>query len=177
MEAVTRLTEVAHSYDEHIVLKDKQREALLYLANRKGDLIVSLPVGYGKSIIYHLLPRLLGDRKNTPVVLVISPLNIIQRDQRLTLTKHNISCCSLDICANVDADGFFGDTDESTTVPKYSCQSDANFEQVKQGKYSIILCHPEAILNTRRGKELLKSDLQDHVVAVVIDECHIIKKW
>ena len=102
------------------------------MANRKGDLIVSLPVGYGESYLFHLLPRLLGESKKTPVILVISPLNIIQDDQRLTLTKHNSSCWSLDICNYVDADGFFGDSDENTTVvPKYSWQSDAKFEQVK----------------------------------------------
>lgn len=42
MEAIT---EVSHSYDDNIVLKEKQVEAVLYLENRKGDLVVSLTVG------------------------------------------------------------------------------------------------------------------------------------
>lgn len=61
------------TFDEKIVLKDKQREVLLYLAQRKGDLIVNLPVGYGKSIIYHVLPQILGQNTTNPVVLVKSP--------------------------------------------------------------------------------------------------------
>ena len=70
------LDHIIRAYDKNIVLREKQREALEYLASKKGDLVVSLPVGYGKSIIFHLLPQILGENTTKPVVLVISPLNI-----------------------------------------------------------------------------------------------------
>ena len=54
---------------------------MLYVGNRKGDLVVSLPVGYGKGIIFHVLPNILRKDNKNPVVLVIYPLNIIQKDQ------------------------------------------------------------------------------------------------
>ena len=39
-----------------IILKPKQREAVLCFC-RGNDVFVSLPTGYGKSIIYGILPR------------------------------------------------------------------------------------------------------------------------
>ena len=97
-----KLDAVVRCYDEKLILKDKQREALMYLASRKGDIIVNLPDGYGKSIIYHLLPKVLGENVNKPVVLVVCPLNVIQKDQCVSLRKHNVSSCRLDISAFVD---------------------------------------------------------------------------
>lgn len=41
-----------------------------------------------------------------------------------------------------------------------------------------MLCHPEALLNTRKGQSLLTDPVfKDNVVAVVIDKRHIIEKW
>ncbi|KAH3811403.1 hypothetical protein DPMN_139813 [Dreissena polymorpha] len=163
-------------YDEKLILKDKQREALMQIANRKGDIIVNLQVGYGKSIIYHLLPKVLGENVNKPVVLVVSSLNVIQKDQCVSLRKHNISSCRLDISANVD-DGREFEQDGEINGHLYKCKTDANIDHLIQGDFSVILCHPEALLNTHKGREILKSQLQQHVVAVVIDECHILDKW
>ena len=51
-----RIKFLALDYDSSIELKQKQLEALVSLS--KGtDTIVSVPVGYGKSLIYHLLPK------------------------------------------------------------------------------------------------------------------------
>ena len=105
-------------------------------------------------MIFQLLPRVLGADKHSPVVVVISPLNIIHKDQLEQLWKRSISACRLNICSNVDET-----TDEI-------------------GPYSIVLCHPEALLNTRKGQSLLTDPVfKGNVVAVVIDECHIIEKW
>lgn len=52
-------------------LKDKQLETLNYLW-RKQDCISVLPTGYGKSIIYQLLPWFLqGGREKAGIVIVI----------------------------------------------------------------------------------------------------------
>ena len=149
---------------------------MLRLGNRKGDLVVSLPVVYGKSIIFHVLPNILGKEKKNPVVLVISPLNIIQKDQCKILRDHNISCCRIDIKANVET-ALLDDDDYSDTEESYTCQLDVSLEHVKQGTFEIVLRHPEEPLNTKKGRQLLQSELQQHVAAAVIDECHIIEKW
>ena len=85
------LRQVSAKFGEHFTLKPKQREALEHLWNwntlHKQDLIVNLPTGYGKSVIFQMLPELLGMREDRrdigkSVVLVVCPLNIIQADQQ-----------------------------------------------------------------------------------------------
>jgi superfamily II DNA helicase RecQ len=44
-------------------------------------LVVNLPVGYGKSLIYYILPSVLGRGKASYIVVVVSLLNIIKKDQ------------------------------------------------------------------------------------------------
>jgi len=65
----------------NIVLKAKQVEALQFM-DKSGDLVVNLPVGYGKSLLYQIVPLFLTHRRALAleeiVLLVISPLNIIQ---------------------------------------------------------------------------------------------------
>ena len=71
-----------------ISLKEKQYEVLKLLVVEKKDVLAVLPTGYGKSLIYQLLPPVLSfmnhegrsSAKNS-TVLVISPLNALIRDQ------------------------------------------------------------------------------------------------
>ena len=161
-------------YDANFKLKPKQLECLNLLAKENRDVIVNLPVGYGKSLIFHLLPSLLGEKNEVlkPAVIVISPLNIIQNDQLTILKKHSISACKLDIEGKVNT---LNTEDENGT---FSLNCSTSMEEIENGNHSIILCHPEALLNTREGQRLLNSRIfQKHVVSVVVDECHIIEQW
>ena len=69
-----KLREIVTLYDPNIVLRKEQEKALLYLTEQGGDVLVNLPVGYGKSLIFHLLPRVFGADKHSPVVVIISLL-------------------------------------------------------------------------------------------------------
>ena len=59
------------------------------------DTLAVLPTGYGKSVTFHLLPKLLLSRNRTfypsaaqpPVVIVISPLNSLMQDQTQALKR------------------------------------------------------------------------------------------
>ncbi|KAL4241017.1 hypothetical protein ACF0H5_001796 [Mactra antiquata] len=79
----------AKTFDQSLVLNSKQIERFNHILSDR-DTIVNLPVGHGK--IYQLLPGIMkkkGLRKN--VVLVVSPLNIIQEEQLKFLESHNVS--------------------------------------------------------------------------------------
>ena len=63
-----------------------------------------LPTGYGKSIIFHLLPSLFFYRINYergaaahPVVIVVSPLNALIKDQIRRLQEGNVKEAILNV--------------------------------------------------------------------------------
>jgi len=100
MELDRILNNITSNYKQGIELRDKQRDVFMHLLRRDGDLLVNLTVGYSKSVIFHLLPEIyrnLGSKN--PIVIVISPLNIIQKDQLAHLKELNISALRLDIKA------------------------------------------------------------------------------
>ena len=85
------LQQVCAKFGEGFTLKSMQKEALEHVwgwnTQDKRDLIVNLPTGYGKSVIFQMIPDLLSlksDRHDIEraVVLVVCPLNIIQADQQ-----------------------------------------------------------------------------------------------
>lgn len=171
MEA--KLKDIVAAYDPDIKLRKEQEQALLFLMKEKGDLLVNLPVGFGKSLIYHLLPQALATHRISPVVIVVSPLNIIHKDQMEDLKKHGISACRLNICSKVE------ETTDDEDMGSFELDSTGvDLDNVIHGRYSVLLCHPEALLNTKKGYSLLIDPaFKKNVVGVVIDECHIIEKW
>ncbi len=78
----------------NINLKPKQVKCLEAVYSSK-DVIAVLPTGYGKSLIFHILPSLFYDKfvgeeqkkrpstatVNKPVILVVSPLNALIENQ------------------------------------------------------------------------------------------------
>ena len=68
-----------------------------------------LPTGYGKSIIFHLLPALLHDKikmsgqsPSRPVVIVVSPLNALSKDQIRRISQGTLKAAALRTPASVE---------------------------------------------------------------------------
>ena len=66
-------------------LRTEQMMALSTVASREKDCLCVLPTGYGKSLIYQLLPfvfdELQSEGKCSSCVIVVSSLNAIMEDQ------------------------------------------------------------------------------------------------
>ena len=141
-------------------LRDKQREAILgFLQGR--DVFVSLPTGGGKSLCYSVLPKvfdILRKKRYKSVVIVISPLISLMKDQIQSLRTKGI---------------------KSTFVSKDLADSDDDVEQaLYEGTYQIIFFSPETLLCDDTWKEMMQTQVyKDNVVAFVIDEAHLVKKW
>jgi superfamily II DNA helicase RecQ len=91
-----------------------------------------------------------------------------------SLLEHGVNACRVNIKTTIE------ETTEPGGVEKqeYGADMDDTVQNIASGKYSIVLCHPEALLNTAKGKELLSNDrFRKNVAAVVIDECHVLEKW
>ena len=141
-------------------LRDKQREAILgFLQGR--DVFVSLPTGSGKSLCYGVLPKVfdtLRKKRSKSIVIVISPLISLMKDQIHSLQTKGI---------------------KSTFVTKDLADSDDTVEQaLYEGSYQIIFFSPEALLCDDTWRDMMQTQVyKENVVAFVIDEAHLIKKW
>ena len=123
--------------------------------------------GYGKSLIYQLLPFLFDrvskdSSKDKSVVIVVSPLNALIDDQINKLNALGVCCASLRVCGE-EVDGRFEGSFQ---------------ENLRAGNFQLIFTHPEIAVNNRHCRELFLSNYyQRNVVAVVVDEAHCIIEW
>ena len=142
---------------------------------RGKDIVGVLPTGYGKSIIFHLLPGLFLAKVSSrateqlpshPVIIVVLPLNALISDQ-IRSTKGKVKAAILNVRKGKNGEDLELD---DTRV--------ANSSWLKDAKYDIIFTHPEAVLSCKKGMELFQSQpYQQCVQAIVIDEAHCILEW
>ena len=75
------------------MLKPEQRTSIFQFASG-SDVFVSLPTGYGKSLCYTLLPSvfdLLRGVKEKSIVLIVSPLLALKKDQVASISEKDLS--------------------------------------------------------------------------------------
>lgn len=94
-------------------LKDEQRECLRQLLMENRDVLAVLPTGYGISIIYQLIPRMLEEKCT---VLVVSPLESIREQQKRKMDKVGMLTVDLSeedgLSKIVDAEFVFGSAEQ-----------------------------------------------------------------
>ena len=149
----------AFGYD---CMKPAQTEAVQAILEGQ-DAFVNVPTGYGKSLVYQILPfcaSFLLERVNkahgaVPVVLVVSPLVALMQDQAHKLKQVQGA--------------------NPILLSEESARKDS---EVLDAAWTHILASPEALLDSPKWKDLLlNSELMNRLVAVVIDEAHCIVKW
>ena len=69
--------------------KIDQLQALSHILNGK-DLVGVLPTGFGKSVIFQLMPFILPTKARRNILIVVSPLTSIMLDQKAFLEKRGI---------------------------------------------------------------------------------------
>lgn len=161
----------------NINLKPRQVKCLEAIYSGR-DTIGILPTGYGKSIIFHLLPLLFFDKINSgsttktssspPIhpVVVVSPLNSLISDQIRRSTEGEVKATILKVRKSKNSDHLEFDSSETNSL------------LLKEAKYDLVFTHPEAVLSCQKGIELFQSaPYQRSVQAVVIDEAHCILEW
>ena len=66
------------------------------------DVIGVLPTGFGKSMLFHLLPHFIPVKKTKNIVIVVCPLNSIIEDQLKVLKARGITADVLQLAVNMN---------------------------------------------------------------------------
>ena len=150
-EGLRELLEIVFGFQE---FREGQLEAILRVL-RGEDLIVLLPTGSGKSIIYQMLALILPGAG-----IVVEPLRALMEDQVDNLQRKGI-----DLAVNLS--GEIGLT-----------QKKRMYRDVERGAYSLIYMTPER-LQIREVRELfLRARTRGVGVSfVAIDEAHCVSEW
>jgi superfamily II DNA helicase RecQ len=184
----------------NINLRPKQVVSLesLFLGR---DVISVLPTGYGKSLIFQILPMLLFAKECirrgisiqeihkesdlfSNICIIVTPLNSLIADQikRLSLAGFRAAIFNvktkrgneLETLGTDGTESIYINEDEDVQCDLQICDQD----NLRKAHYNFVFAHPESFLSCKFGRHLLNSKLyQERVCALVIDEAHCIMEW
>ena len=160
---VTRAVEEGMRCMGYESIKSEQLSAVQSLLNG-DDVLMSVPTGFGKSLVYQLLPfcadsllrSCTSSQTSQPsVVVVVSPLISLMEDQVSKLVAKGVKAVRIS-----------GETSRD-------CIAD-----VVEGRVTHIFGSPEAFIGNKTWRSLFVNDrFSGRVVALAIDEAHCIVKW
>ncbi|MEN3972319.1 UvrD-helicase domain-containing protein [Sphingomicrobium sp. XHP0235] len=140
--------------------KESQRSAMEAICERASNVLVSLPTGEGKSVLFQV-PALSRGLRNRRLTLVISPLKALMRDQVEGLR---------DLGFAESADFLSGDR------PKHEIEE--VFQGVLDHRIVLLYVAPERLRSAAfldvLDKRMRSDGGLDHVV---IDEAHCVNQW
>ena len=134
-----------------IALKSEQQIALKAFI-KKRDVFCVLPTGFGKSLIYQLVPHVLKEMgMDEKILIVISPLLALMDNQIKEAAKFDLTALQI---------GVHNDSD------------------IMNGQCSLVFGTPEAWILNDKWRNMLHSDIyREKVFGIVVDEVHMTYKW
>lgn len=135
--------------------REGQEEAIRYVVEGKGRLLVVQKTGWGKSFVYFIATRLLREGQAGPALLV-SPLLSLMRNQIAAAERMGVRAKTIHSDNEADWDDI-----ESL---------------VSQNAVDILLVSPERLANQRFQSKVL-APIGGRVSLLVIDEAHCISDW
>lgn len=135
--------------------RDGQEDAIRYIVEGHGRLLVVQKTGWGKSFVYFIATKLLRESGNGPALL-ISPLLTLMRNQiaaaeRMGVRAATINSDNQDDWDNVEA-------------------------KLGRGEIDILLISPERLANEHFRTQVLVG-IAGQIAMLVIDEAHCISDW
>jgi ATP-dependent DNA helicase RecQ len=135
--------------------RDGQEEAIRYIVEGCGRLLVIQKTGWGKSLVYFIAVKLLREAGMGPALL-ISPLKALMRNQELAAKRMGVRAATI----NSDNQGEWEKVESAT----------------QRNEVDILLVSPERMANERFSTRIL-SGIASHISLLVIDEAHCISDW
>jgi bloom syndrome protein len=139
-------------------LKPQQTKAILKFMEG-NDVFVALPTGFGKSVIFGLLPLAFDlhlNRNALSIVVVVSPLTALMMEMKSKFVPRGVNA------------EFLGELQSDTDA----------IRRVVRGEHQLVFISPENLLYNVTVREMFRSKVYQHyTVALVVDEAHCIDKW
>ena len=135
--------------------REGQEEAIRYVVEGRGKLLVVQKTGWGKSFVYFIAIRLLREAGAGPSLL-ISPLLSLMRNQIAAAERMRVRAVTIN----------------STNPDDW----DAVIAQARNDEVDILLISPERLANDNFRDNVLP-DMANRVAMLVIDEAHCISDW
>ena len=136
-----------------IYLHPKQLEALKAIMQQKRDLLAVLPTGYGKSLIYQLVPNMCDfmfqGGNYCSIAIIVSPLTAFMMDQVEKIKKQGQST------AIIQAECLEADNLNDLQIDVHG----DSVGNVLRGRVSVLLSHPEVLVSNKKCREILLSDV------------------
>ena len=140
--------------------RDNQEEIINYMLEKKGDCIISMPTGGGKSILFQgpAISRAMFTRRLT---LVITPLRALMQDQVEELWKR----------------GFVNNVDYLSGDRLYP-EVQNIYRRIRSGELALLFITPERF-RVRSFINVLyqRMEMDGGLEYVVFDEAHCISQW
>ena len=140
---------------ENATFREGQEEAIRYIVEGRGRLLVVQRTGWGKSFVYFIATKLLREQGHGPALLV-SPLLSLMRNQLLSAKRMGVRANTINS----------GNTNEWTNIER----------AIRNDELDILLIAPERLANERFQNQVL-SHIADRISLLVIDEAHCISDW
>lgn len=137
------------------IFRDGQEDAVRYIVEGHGRLLVVQKTGWGKSFVYFIATKLLREGGAGPALL-ISPLLALMRNQITAAGRMGVRA------ATIHSDN----QDDWEVVER----------QLEHGEVDILLISPERLDNERFQNNVL-SRIASRVSLLVVDEAHCISDW
>ena len=121
----------------------EQRLAIRCLLQGR-EVFASFPTGYGKSLIYQILPLVATVYPDRPIVVVFSPLKSLMSDQVMSLQGKGLRAFQMGWCEQDD-------------------------DCIKNGDCSVFFGTPEVLLGTDEWRSSLQTwPLKDRLIVIII---------
>lgn len=142
-----------------VLLKVKQLK-ILETCMLGEHVIGVLPTGYGKSVIFHMLPFVsdyLNGKGNKSIAVIISPLNALIEDQVSNLNARGVKAGVLQASHRVieddkkelldsDDESDLPDLLDTKTTSNYGIAENETLNSIQKGEMKLLFTHPEAFM-------------------------------
>ena len=135
--------------------REGQEDAIRYVVEGRGRLLVVQKTGWGKSFVYFIATKLLREAGSGPALL-ISPLLSLMRNQIVAAERMGVHAHTI----NSDNQDSWDDAEAA----------------LLRNEADILLISPERLANERFRTQVL-ARIAARIALLVIDEAHCISDW